>query len=150
MTYEQAYQRLLNHGNAVSSGGGDMPDEESFLFAVRKAEKDKSPPALKQLYDDILSCLEAVNRHLNGDRPSEGAAGENSQLDQSLVYSMWSILHGGWEYHRRWELHGPFERPVRDELALTLWRISCAWGAVFDGDIDSLAGHVRDEEIARR
>jgi hypothetical protein len=28
-----------------------------------------------------------------------------------------------------------------------VWRISSAWGAVLDGDIDSVAEHVRNEEI---
>ena len=150
MTYEQAYARLLNHSNLVASDAGNLADEESFLFTLWKAEKDKSAPVLNHLYEDILSCLEVVNRDVNGDTPSETTVRDKSQLDRSLVNAMWYITHSGWENHRRWELDGTFERPLRDDLALTLWRISCAFGAVLDGCSDSLAEHVRNEEWASR
>ena len=48
----------------------------------------------------------------------------------------------------RWERGAAFDQPTSDGIALTLWRISTAWGAVLDGDVDSLAEHVRKEELA--
>lgn len=150
MTYEQAYARLLNHANFVASSVTNLADEESFLFALSKAEKDRSAAVLTHLYEDILSCLEVVNHHVNGETPSRTAVGDKYHFDRPLVTAMWYIVHSGWEHHRRWERHRLFDQLARDNLALTLWRISSAWGAVLDGDIDSIAEHVRSEEIASR
>jgi hypothetical protein len=148
MKYEQAYARLLNHGNLTGRDPRSAEDEESFLFALWKAGRDESVPVLGHLYDDLLSCLEVVNRHVNEEAPSEGKAGRRRPLDNQLINAMWYLLHYGWEQYRRWERAGAFDQATRDGIALTLWRISTAWGAVLDGDIDSLAEHVRNEELA--
>jgi hypothetical protein len=148
MTYEQANSRLLNHGNLVAPDSSNVTDEEGFVSTLWKAEKVKSAPVLNHLYEGILSCLEVVNRHVNGDTPSETAAHEKQQLNRSLVNAMWYVIHKGWDHHLRWEQSRMFDQQARDNLALTVWRISSAWGGVLDGDIDSLAEHVRYEEIA--
>ena len=148
MTYEEAYAKLLNHANLVSLDAGNIAEEDSFLFALWKSGKDRTLPPIDKLYGDILACLEVVNRHLNGDTPSESLTEKASRLDRFLANAMWSITHNGWQYHRRWEFEHVFEQTIVNHLALTLWRISCAWGAVLDGDIDSLPDHVRNEEVS--
>jgi hypothetical protein len=145
MTYEQAKARLLNHANLAGAG---IADEESFLFALWKAEKEKILPNFDALYEDVLTSLEVVNRHLNSGTPSEVVRGKASQLERSLVNSMWYVTHDGWRFQRRWDLERIFERDVTEHLALLLYRISCAWGAVLDGDVDSLREHIQNEEIA--
>ena len=146
MTYEEAYAKLLNHANLVSLDVGNIAEEDSFLFALWKSGKDRTPPAIDNLYADILACLEVVNRHLNGATPSENFGEKANHIDRFLASAMWGITHNGWQYHRRWEAEQVFEPDVVNHLALILWRISCAWGAVLDGDIDSLPDHVRQEE----
>jgi hypothetical protein len=148
MTYEQAYTKLLNHGNLIASEAGDTADQESFLFALSDAMTEESLPMLTHLSEDLLSCLEVVNQHVNGETPSEIIGGENQAIDRALVNAMSYIIHRGWEHYRRWERNDAFQQQARDHLALTLWRISSAWGAVLDGDIDSLAEHLRNEERA--
>jgi hypothetical protein len=148
MTYEQACAKLMNHGNLVATESGNEADEESFCAALWTADKNGTAPPLTQLYEDILAALEVVNRFVNGDPPSETMAHAKKELDRSLVNAMWYIAHSGWEYHRRWELEGAFETSFRDDLALTLWRITCAFGAVLDGCTDSLVEHVQNEEWA--
>jgi hypothetical protein len=148
MEYEDARARLLNHGNLMVNGANALPDEASFLFALWQAEREKVRPNINSHYEDMLACLEVVNRYLNGDSPSEIAFAEKQAPDRSLVNAMWCVIHTGWERHRRWELAAMFDQGVRDDLAQKIWRISCAWGGVLDGDIDSLTEHVRNEEIA--
>src|SRR6266508_5289883 len=144
MTYEQAREKLMNHGNLVATESGNTPDEESFLVALWAADKNGIVPELTLLYEDILAALEVVNRFVNGDSPSKTWARGKREFERPVINALWYIVHSGWEYHRRWELKGAFERSFRDDLALTLWRISCAFGAVLDGCVDSLAEHVQN------
>ena len=150
MTYKQVYTKILNHGNLIVSHTDDAKDKESFLFVLQQAKTDEIVSTLNLLYMDILSCLEVVNYHINGEIPSKIAAKEKREIDRQLASAMWYIIHNGWEHYRKWEQSDEFNQQARDFLALTLWRISSAWGAVLDGDIDSLAEHVRNEEIVSR
>jgi hypothetical protein len=149
MTYEQARAKLMNHGNLVATESGNAPDEESLHAALWVADKNGIVPPLELLYQDILAALEVVNRSVNGDTPSKTLAHGKVELERSVINAIWYIVHSGWEYHRSWEFKGAFERSFRDHLAVILWRISCAFGAVLDGDVDSLAEHVQNEEWAR-
>jgi len=149
MTYEQAYEKLLNHGNLVASLDASNLAKDSFLFNLWVAENNGTVPSLDLLYRDILDALEVVNSYVNGDQPSENVVGKERQFERSLLNAMWYITHTGWECHRRLELNSTLDGRFRDELALTLWRISCAFGAVLDGDVDCLEEHVQNEEWAK-
>jgi flagellin-specific chaperone FliS len=120
------------------------PNQDSFLGALREAEKNKIAPQLDSLYDNILECLEVVNRHLN---PPDNVRG-TEQIDRSLLNAMSYLLHRAWQHQHQWRVTRTFPEEVTNHLYRIAWRISCAWCAILDGDITSLKEHVPLEEQA--
>jgi hypothetical protein len=94
------------------------------------------------LFKNILDCLEVVNRHVNGQNPSQSF--DQTQLDYKLVYALGVILDEGWDLVvPRVTGHNHDDKSTR-ELTIIFWAISRAWRAILDGDIDSLAQHIAD------
>src|ERR1043165_4655524 len=105
MDYSHALQRLRNHANAAGSA---LPEGESFLFVLWQAEQQAHVPELRSLFDDLLSCFEAVNHALNTQHPSSTIGGKSEALPRSLVYDVSSVLSEGWSYYWRWASSGRF------------------------------------------
>jgi hypothetical protein len=149
MDYSHALQRLRNHANVA---GIALPEHESFLFALGQAEREEHPPDLRSLFDDILSCFEAVNHALNTPHPSGTISGKAEALPRFLVPDVSAILSVGWHYALQWSSSQKFSEPFRTELATMLEQMGIAWGAVLDGDIDDIREHIQQNfwpEISR-
>jgi hypothetical protein len=135
MDYLHTLQRLRNHANVA---GSTLPQSESFLFALWKAKQQSHPPALQSLFDDILSCLEAVNHALNTNHPSENVSGKEKALPRSLVADVSAILSVGWHDYWQWSSTQKFAVSYCTDLALILVQIGAAWDAVLVGDFDDI------------
>jgi hypothetical protein len=146
MNYSQAFERLRNHANAP---GSSLPESESFLFALWQAERQTRIPDLRNLFDDIHSCFEAVNHAINTPHPSDIIEGKAEALPRSLVGDVSSIFSTGWSYYWRWASSERFTAPFRTELASALVQIGIAWDAVLAGDIDNIREHVQNEFTAK-
>lgn len=136
MNYEEALKRLANHANMPSSD--EYSPSESLVYRLWESERTGTTPQIAEAYSDVITCLEVVNKHLNGAQPS--ASSELPMLlDSSLVYTLAVLLHSGWEYYVRWNRDQRYGPELLRDLALTCWAISCAWCGVLAGDIDSLS-----------
>jgi len=133
--YKQAVDKLWNHANLPEKG---LKREDSFLFTAWQAEQTKSPQDFQRLYEDILSCLAAINTHLNGPVPSETINKNPRPIDSALCYSMSGILSGGWSHHFKWSRKDAFLKDFLDEFASMLVRIGIAWDLVLAGDMDNI------------
>lgn len=149
MDFESSRKRLLNHAN-LTYGLIDAVDEESLLFVLFNADKSKLPPTeLLPITQDIINCLEAVNKKWNGAVPSNTSDGDK-ELERHLVFAVSQIIHSCWEYFRQWQESKLFEAEILNQLSFTAWSISSAWMAVLAGDIDSIAEEVEFESMARQ
>lgn len=146
MDYLQALQKLRNHANMP---GTNLPESESFLFALWQAGRQLRIPELEPLFDDIIACLEIVNRAVNTEHPSDNIAGKLEALPRSLVGDISFILSDGWHYYRRWSASKQFTESFRTQFGVMLVQLGIAWIAVLDGDIDDIRDHVRIEFQAR-
>jgi hypothetical protein len=146
MDYSQALQQLSNHANGA---GSTSPERESFLFALWQAEHEANAPELRSLFDDILSCFEAVNHALNTPHPSGSVSGKAQMSPRSLVADVSAILSGGWHYALGWSSSQKFSEPFRAYIVTMLEQMGIAWCAVLAGDIDDIREHVQTESLAR-
>ena len=135
MEYQDAIDKLWNHANLPEKG---LKREDSFLFTAWQAEQTKSPQNFQRLYEDILSCLAAINTHLNGPVPSETIRKSPRAIDSALCYYMSRILSGGWSDHFKWSQKGAFPKEFLDDFASILVRIGIAWDLVLAGDMDNI------------
>jgi hypothetical protein len=141
--YEQALRRLSHHANLTEAEGEGWSSFVGLLFEAKTAGV---VPNLREPTDDLISCLDVVNRHLNGERPSASVgADKERRIDRRLGYAVAAVITSGVEH---------FLCSVEDSATGTssalamgkeLWRVSCAWEAVLAGDIDSLPEHVELE-----
>jgi|HubBroStandDraft_6_1064221.scaffolds.fasta_scaffold970543_2 hypothetical protein len=145
MDYTQALQRLRNHANI---SGSDLPESESLLFVLWQAGRQAHIPETDSLFDDIFACLETVNHALNTKHPSETITGKAEALPRSLVADISVILSAGWSYYWRWSRTKQFSEAFCGEFAGMLVRLSIAWNAVLDGDIDDIRSHAQEEFLA--
>jgi hypothetical protein len=136
MDYSHALQRLRNHAIVA---GSTFSETESFVFALWQAERESRTPDIRILCDDILSCLEVVNRELNTQHPSENISGKAKDLPRFLVADLSAILSVGW---RNASSNLKLSKTFRDELASVLMKIGIAWDAVLAGDIDCIREEV--------
>lgn len=149
MTYEEALGRLCNHAS-FPKRPANLKEDESLLYAIWKARNERTDYEMTVLWEDVLSCLEAVNKKLNGEKPSATALEDKAiHLDRVLVIAVSTILHQcSQEVLFRHE-HRTADWRSTANLAKQVWRLSCAWDAVLAGDIDSLADHIALEKWAR-
>jgi hypothetical protein len=141
MEQTHASKRLSHHASAAEG--------DSFTFALWQAARQSQQPELGKLFDDILSCFEAINHALNTQHPSDTIEGKAAALPRSLVADVSSILSDGWSYYWRWASGGQFTPKFRAELAAMLVQIGIAWDGVLAGDIDDIREHVQTEYSAR-
>ncbi len=148
MNYEQALRRLSHHANLTDAEEEGWPSLVGILFEAKRAGV---VPDLREPADDLISCLDVVNRHVNGETPSASAGADRERrIDRRLTYAVAAVITSGVE-HFLWLVDNPATDTSSALLAMgkELWRVSCAWEAVLAGDIDSLAEHVELEEFAR-
>ena len=148
MEYSYALEKLSNHANSPAPSS-NLPENESFLLELWQAERQSRIPDLRNLFDDILSCFEAVNHELNTQHPSENIAGKAATLPRSLVGNVSAILSVGWNYYWQWTASQQFNESFRKELAATLMQLGFAWDAILAGDIDDIREHCQSEFMAR-
>ena len=144
MNYEQALRRLSHHANLTEAEG---EEGSSFVEILFEAKTAGVVPKLREPTEDLIACLDVVNRHVNGETPSASVgAGKERRIDRRLAYAIAAVITSGVE-HFLWLVD---DSATDDSSALAmgkdLWRVSCAWEAVLAGDIDSLPEHVELEE----
>jgi hypothetical protein len=142
--YEQALLRLSHHANLTEAEGEGW---SSFVGTLFEAKTAGVVPNLREPTDDLIACLEVVNRHVNGETPSASVgADKERRIDRRLTYAVTAVITSGVE-HFLWSLDDS-ATDTSSALAMgkDMWRVSCAWEAVFAGDIDSLPEHVELEE----
>jgi hypothetical protein len=93
--YEQALRRLSHHSNLTEAQGEGWSSFVGLLFEAKTAGV---VPNLREPTDDLVTCLEVVNRHLNGETPSASAAGKERHIDRRLTYVIAAIITSGVEY----------------------------------------------------
>jgi hypothetical protein len=144
MEMQPALRRLQNHASLPGHG----PEEESFVFALFRANRASEPPSLSSLSEDILRCLATLNEAWNP--PSRlRAQSVPPEALRSGAYAVASILSSGLEHCRRWRDEARFSESVLKDLELRLWRIALAWEQVLAGDSLQLHEDVAREEAAR-
>jgi hypothetical protein len=143
VNYEQALRRLSHHANLTEAGGEGWSSFVGLLFEAKTAGV---VPNLREPTEDLISCLDVVNRHVNGERPSASVgADKKRRIDRRLTYAVAAVITSGVEY-LLWSVEDS-ATDTSSALAMgkELWRVSCAWEAVLAGDIDSLPEHVELE-----
>lgn len=139
MNYDDAYQRLKNHANLPN----DLPEELSICWTLWKIHSTGSQADLTSLLDDIMECLECINRYFNGAVPSETSdSGKCSVADRWLLYSIQCILQDGFTKALLWRRTNKLDEGFIEHVEEVFFAIGCAWEAVLAGDIDSLSTHV--------
>jgi hypothetical protein len=90
MDHDVAFGRLWNHANMPGTTCGNFSAEESFLQNLYKSTDTKTPFIIAPYVNDIITCLERINVHVNGSLPS------NNSTKRSPIDSLSQDL--GWEY----------------------------------------------------
>ena len=140
LTYEQALQRLSHHANLVEA---EEEGWSSFVGVIYRAKTTGVVSDLREPTDDLISCLDVVNRQINGQTPSAPVSGDKDQrIDRRAAYAVACTLTSGMEYHLWLVDNAAADRSSALAMGKNLWRISCAWEAVLAGDIDSLPEHL--------
>jgi hypothetical protein len=142
--YEQALLRLSHHANLTEAQGEGW---SSFVGTLFEAKTAGVVPNLREPADDLIACLDVVNRHVNGETPSASVGGDKERrIDRRLTYAVAAAITSGVERFL-WLVGDPAtDRSSALAMGKDLWRVSCAWEAVLAGDIDSLPEHIELEE----
>jgi hypothetical protein len=139
MDYQEASKRLQNHGNLPNAG----PEDASLgyaLFCLRRGQPVIHH--LPKLYDDVLDCLEFINRELNGPTPSEAKKiDERRTVDRWGAYSIASLQ----ELHLSTIVQFPIDDNTRRIISQYALSLELAWGAVLSGGTDSIRSYLDDE-----
>ena len=144
MDYEQALRRLSHHANLTEAEGEGWTSFGGTLYEARTAGV---VPDLREPTDDLISCLDVVNRHVNGETPSASVgADKERRIDRRLTYAVAAVITSGVE-HFLWLVDSSAtDTSAALAVGKDVWRVYCAWEAVLAGDIDSLPEHVELEE----
>jgi hypothetical protein len=135
MNYQQAVNRLWNHSNLPKSFSSES---ESLIFCLYKAERNNQPPQIASLVEDVIQCLEFVNKELNGPNPSETFGRTNPAVLEQVSYPISGIIYGILRHYRIWKQTSLFDKNNLDTLLDAVLKISYAWDQVLAGDIDDL------------
>jgi hypothetical protein len=134
MDYLEAIKRLANHANIPRDDS--IAPSESMTFNLWAANKNSIFFNVEEFKKDIILCLEAVNRHVNGEIPSKTTS--KKEIDRHIVLCVCLIVAYAQEYALFWRKSSRFKQIEIDRLYMLSWEISQAWCAVLHGDIDSL------------
>jgi|SRR5215210_555629 len=144
LSYEQALQKLSHHANLTEAEEEDWSSFVGILFETKAAGviSDFRVPT-----DDVISCLDVVNRLLNGETPSASVNGDKERrISRRAAYAVAAIITSSVKYCLWLMDNAAADRSSALAMERNLWRISCAWEAVLAGDIDSLSEHLELEE----
>ena len=144
MDYEQALRRLSRHANLTEAEGEGW---SSYVGTLYKARTAGVVPDLRDPTDDLISCLDVVNRHISGETPSASVgADKERRIDRRLTYAVTAAITSGVEQFLSLVDDSATDTSSALAMGKDVWRVSCAWEAVLAGDIDSLPEHVELEE----
>lgn len=146
MQYEQAYSILRWHVGFDEAT--DFSGRKSFIDNVQAIERDQGGVDLTGSTNEIIDCLESVNRHINGQIPSE-SRDKQDRLPRLLVGALSGMLMLCLDALMVVEQRKGINAPSAARLREAAWKIECAWNAVLDGDIDNIREHVELEENAK-
>lgn len=139
MTYAEAVLKLLIHANIVpDSHMTRLPEHQSFLHDLYISGCEQKLANLNLPFEDIIDCLEVVNRELNGAIPSETIAEKKRDIPRDLVYAMSNIIADGLLIYQRWAENDVFDLDTRKQLFKMISHINDAWTQVLAGDVDNL------------
>jgi hypothetical protein len=120
---EETVERLKWH-----AGFGERPvDAATPSISDCTAPKSSVAESLPLAIADFVDALEALNRELNGDVPSETIEGKADSVPRSVAYSVA-------------EAASMLRDAGQDD-----WSVNTAWEAVLAGDIDDLHEHLELE-----
>ena len=140
MDYLSAVAKIRYHASLGLCG--DEDPSTSLTYAIWNATNYGVGADFVGLFKDVLGCLEAINRHINGAVPSLSTE-QPATLDIDLVRSVSAILDCGWQIVApHFATPKDCEREIQ-MLGPLFWAISCAWTTILEGDIDSLIDNVR-------
>lgn len=128
--------RLQQHAG-LPTANREVPADTWAEYFLRLA-RGGSPLGLATITDDIIQCLDELNRSVN---PSPDEVRSRRQVPDALVYALSGIVGLG--------LEAALSPKADRNVLITLWRIQSAWDALLAGDIDDLRQHVFLEEQAR-
>jgi hypothetical protein len=135
--------RLKQH-SGLPMAGGEVPKDTLAEF-VFQATRDGPHPDLGTITEDIIGCLDTLNRQVN--QHFEDTA-HRQEIPSSLVYAASGMvlmcLEKALAFRRAAD-----KAVLADDLLMAAWRIQCAWDALVAGDIEDLREHVKLEEEAR-
>ena len=137
--YADAVLRLLNHANAPTADATGPAERESIEWVMWRADEERRPPDLGPLVADVLACLDAVNRHVNGPVPTARAGPTGVVVPPEVAYAVAGIVAQGLRYHRRWSRAGTFGPGVCRALEDGVYRIAHAGWQLLAGDVDDLS-----------
>lgn len=135
MDYPAALEKLLRHAGLSKQ----KPAAEDFQYALYLISDKKAFRPVKPLADDILAALEAVNRHLNGEKPADtDDAAKAPTLDRTLVYALSTLLTTGRRYAAWLAQESGFAPAEVAEMQRAVQAIELGWNFVLAGDSDSI------------
>src|SRR5690349_19037598 len=88
MTYPEAIQRLRNHANLDDH----LASGESLAGLLSQVRSDQPFPDIRPLVEDIIRCMDVVNREVNGSDPEITTEYQNSGALIEAAYPVAGIL----------------------------------------------------------
>lgn len=135
MDYPTALEKLLRHAGLSKQ----KPAAEDFQYALYLISDKKAFRPLQPLAADIVACLEAVNQHANGEKPSKtDDAAKAPTLERPLVYALSTLLTTGRRYLAWVEQEADFGPEATAEMQRAVQTIELGWNFVLAGDTDSI------------
>jgi hypothetical protein len=103
--------------------------------AISEAAQTGDVDSLNAAWDDLIAALAAMNRELNGDRPSEVTGSGDDDVPRQVAYAISEMVR-------------MLKQPTATDPSFVrvAGRVEIAWNAVLAGDVDDLSEHVTQEE----
>ena len=135
MEYEEAKRSLASHANLPGTG---LPIEGSFVAGLWLLEQKNAEPRFTQHADEIVECLRAVNKHLNGPDPNSRSGPSDHSRISEVAYSVSGIISGGLTLHLKLTRMRQLDPDSLMQLGLDLCRIAYAWDQILAGDVSDI------------
>ena len=136
--------RLRQHAG-LPQLGADIPRDTlaEFVFQIPNGTDRLD---LGVLTEDIIHCLDMLNRQINQRIADEGH--QQQEVPPALVYAASGMVLMCMEKAIELRQREP-QSTLAHDLLVAAWRIQCAWDGLIAGDFDDLCQHVTEEERAR-
>jgi hypothetical protein len=139
MDYSTALATLLNHAGLSKK----KPSADDFTYTLYLISDKKAFRPVQGFTDEILDCFEIINKHLNGEQPSEAADEAKAQtVDRSLVYAVNNLLTTGRKYATWIQNESGFAPEAIQEMNRAVQSIELAWNFVLAGEFNSIKQEV--------